>query len=1626
MTKKKTKYMPLVLLPAILAGCSLTRAPMVLSRANMPYKANSVWNEGISVQSSYQSTGYPSFYGKETHKHSITAAFLGNVPDLADETVYDDSGVKFYCTGTSTSVGSTNSIVLGKTGIYIDFTDAETSYPYSVKKKTDFVKSQQGNENVKLPLIKHYRLEILNSYGSKAFFVDMMLVSEDSYDKFTVNKNGTATMVTDENGIDPKTLGKIGASLYNGSYTIKLTTEYMWIYAEGTPINTMATMDSTSSLTGTLLIDSISPTLTAIKTSDKSYVKDGNYVDSNVKVVSNDANHSYIYYKKPDGTGRSTTSESFTTDMDGQYEAYATDKAGNQSSVLRFYVDTKAPTGKLFANGKEIESGSYIDTSFSYVATDTGSGIRECYYRSPVSDSFVQYSSGSIIPNSSEEGWYEFYSVDKAGNESRHSKVYLETTKPVVSILRNGKEVYSDTIVSSGTIDTGLYFNEGDSVQFKYESKSGVHTGGTFSSGTKYLLKKSTYPEDTYQNTIVTATGTKVTYRFDIVREKPYLTIGDKRYEDDATIRFAEDQEVFFGLDSVIDSGENKAEISYEGSVFTKDILKEQKITLSADEGEEKAYGIILKDAAGNISSFRVVIDKEGTKGQWMHDEAIIEDNGYVNHPVSFVYGEEGTAATLSKDGEEAKSYISGTQIKDDGFYTIVLKDSVGNTSLFHITIDTVPPKGTVYVDGKPSDGGIVTSEKIYFTWDGDDTCLVNGSRYEKNTVIDEEGSYEFILSDKAGNKTVYNAEIDRTAPSLNRDFLENQENDDLAITKWYRVSFDGKEKDFKDKAKALDYAKGFERDANVREHHLDDVSKFPAQGQIADNGDPDNHDDEVRAGTYWSYKSVSNPDVTLYYFDEALLEKAIGHYAKEYVSDAIYSDGTEKPTGVYDNAWNFDGAEGRISNGYVLKNDGDAVKAVAKKDDTEVVLEYGKALGEQLSESGVWTIIETDRAGNECSYQVIIDHRNPGLEAVVETYGSEAFEITIDKESLATNSTYYLKSFSVKEILSGDSWAEVEIKGNGKTDRYIPSDSLPTITEAGKYEISVYDRLGHSISLTVYISGEEEQIAFHNNKDDTAVSIGISVPESYQAITSLEIYKDGKKMDGVSADKLHYEFAKGGTYKVVLKDNFGRTIVKEYSFEKALPTGTLNGVSENGKTNQDVSFSYDSGKYYCEIYKDGELLRLDCSGNADIKADEKSSGTYEIKLINCTDEDNYSVYSFSVDCIAPNVNLDGVDNGNTTNGNVSVSWHDSDVAKATYSLNGGEEIPFESGALFDKEGSYVIKVVDELGNETVMSFTIDKTVDYSVTTTDGKAIGGDATTSDDVIITADEEATISVVKDGETYPYLFGEKLTEEGRYLITVEDAYGNKNSFTIVIDKNVNFSINVCDGGITNEEVTVSPNEKATIVVTKDGKQYGYNPGDPITEEGVYTVVITDAYGNSKTIRFSIVSPEAKTSIDYELGEGCEIISVTKDGTEMEVYGNRICFTEDGTYVVTFAKDGKTYNVTLRLDTTAPEIILNGVADGGKVDGTVTIDSMNEEGTIEVYKDGKKMNYELGQELKEYGKYEVVVTDKLGNSRTYSFTLEFQMNAWAITLIVLGLATLVGLTATIVMKRKRLFKK
>ncbi|MCI2110845.1 MAG: hypothetical protein LKK13_00660 [Bacilli bacterium] len=1631
MKSNKSKFLAVLMLPTLLVSCSSAIKPTVLGSIgtnNSVVKNAYVVDAGggggsASGASNYQSTGYPSVYGKETHKSTVTV-LLGTAPTVSDVSFYHDTGVKIYGGNTSTSVGSTSDIKIASSCPYIDFNEVNFSLPYSYSSQL----------TLGVCAVADFKFEICK--GSSRYFIAEATAKATGTDnkqtQLTYNRNGSVSSsivdsvsTTNYTPFDYSKLGRISSSLYSGSYTINVTYSYEWIAGSGAK---MALVSSTATNSATLLIDYTSPTISMVKTSSGTVIPNGGTSNSTVKVTASDTNLNGLYYKIPSssyytysGSGSCTTSAG-----DGIYSFYAVDSLGNRSADYTVRVDTYSPNGQLYANGVAISSGSYVNTSFSYSVSDSGSGLNTVLYKTPSSSSFVSYSSGSIIPSNSGDGWYQFYAVDNAGNVSSTLKVFLETSNPTISIKRNGITSFGHTMTKNETLNTGLYFNEDDTIRFDYSSSSNKYTTGAFSIGTNYALKKTSYPNNTYSETITSAVGISTTYKFNIVRNKPTITLNGTQYANGSVIKLNKDANVTMNIDSIITSGSSKGTVKSTGLTNTYDLLSNREVTLTADANEEKVYQIFITDSAGNESTFTVDIDKAPANGVFTSGGAVVENGGYTNKPFTFTWTKAGTTATMSKDGSGFTDY-TGFEITADGSYTFILKDSVGNTSEFRIVLDTIAPTGTIYANNKEAENGCVTNSSIYFTWDGDETCLMNGVSYKKNAVIDTEGIYRFVLKDKAGNETSYEAEIDRTAPTGNEDALNAF--DRYYVTKWYECYFNGHIDSFKTYDEAIKKAADYEYSSSVEELSLSDISLFTETNMVSSNGDPENHDDEVRTGTYWLYKSKSNPSIKLYYFDKNLLEDVLKFYASSYVTGPHYYDGTTFPEGenVSDPIWTDDGVSAPIGNDYVLTNYG-SVSATAKKQgsDETIVLDYGVKLSEQLKDSGVYDITETDKAGNACTYQVIIDLEGPKLSIHTETYGDDSKDITISKDNLSSTGTYYLKSLSISEILDSDSWAVVSVTKGGKTSYYTKGDALPTITDGGKYEVKAYDRLGNSIFFTVYISSQAETIDFTNNSDDTAVSIDVSMGETYQTITSIEIYRNGQKLDGVSTDKLNYEFTKDGLYRVVLKDNFGRTIKKEYYFHKALPQGVISGVANGGKTSNNVTFEFNASKYYAEIYKDGELISQNNDGSFTIESNAENSGSYEVKLINKTDEENYQVYNFTMDKVAPNVRIEGVEDNGTTNGSVKVGWTDEDVCSSTYSLNGGEEVSFNSDTVFSKEGTYVIKVIDDMGNVTTKTFTIDKTVSYEATTSGGKKIGGDATTSDDVIINAKEDAKITVIKDGEKYDYTFGETLTEEGSYLITVEDAYGNKTSFTIVIDKSVSFDMNVGDGGISNEPVVIDSGETETVIVTRNGEAYGYEAGTEITEEGTYRVIITDAYGNTKEVTFQIVYPDAKTSLDYTLGDDVEIVSVTKDGEAVQVDGNRISFTEDGTYVITYKVGDKEYTFTLKLDTTAPEITLNGVEDGGKVDGSVIIDGLTEEGTVEVYKDGVKIEYHLGDEIKDYGSYKVVVTDALGNARTYTFDLAFQMNGWAIALIAVGILAAVGVTVTIIVKRKKTFKK
>ena len=99
-----------------------------------------------------------------------------------------------------------------------------------------------------------------------------------------------------------------------------------------------------------------------------------------------------------------------------------------------------------------------------------------------------------------------------------------------------------------------------------------------------------------------------------------------------------------------------------------------------------------------------------------------------------------------------------------------------------------------------------------------------------------------------------------------------------------------------------------------------------------------------------------------------------------------------------------------------------------------------------------------------------------------------------------------------------------------------------------------------------------------------------------------------------------------------------------------------------------------------------------------------------------------------------------------------------------------------------------------------------------------------------------------------------------------------------------------------------------------------------------------------------------------------------------------------------------------------------MLGGVENGGQTKGSVTVSDLSETATVEVFLNDEPIEYELGDELTEVGKYRVVITDEIGNATEYTFEILYSLNATAIILIIIGILLVAGTVTTVIVMRKK----
>lgn len=909
-------------------------------------------------------------------------------------------------------------------------------------------------------------------------------------------------------------------------------------------------------------------------------------------------------------------------------------------------------------------------------------------------------------------------------------------------------------------------------------------------------------------------------------------------------------------------------------------------------------YYFRATDKAGNVSDEYKVCYDTGTPTVALYSGTTSVSSGYYSAAdyVKFTASDSVSgisSAYVKMPGNSYYSaYTSGSQLTAEGTYTFYAKDRSGNTTAYYtITLDKTKPTGTLYAGTNTVKSGTYTNASYIKFVPADSVSGVSATyvkkpgspsyvSYTSGTQLTAVGTYSFYTRDKSGNQSeTYTITIDRSIPAAQL-YADDTPVGSGSYTNAGHIKFESS-------------------DTNLKGIYV----KQPGSDEFV---------------PYTSGTEYYKPGKYVFY-----AEDSAGLSTGEYT---IVIDRTNKPL-TFNNV--TDGTtDGDVT---ITWTDGDADVFAPVESVTVNGVPYAKGTVIHTIDTGAYHVVCTDAAGNVW----IGDFTATTVNVPTQTLQQEYWEAT-DKDGNAYSFENYDNAFAfacVREkgyVRTGE-W------NNAAWDTGIPMDEKDAANAVnGTYFI--YKKSGDPNTEVAYFTEERlnEVIAeyaavgiesyFYWEKDISPVGEG----------QNLYRYSDGKTILANSIT-----FNEGVLYTVdgelvTLTDEF-RTgidaVIAQFTYEQPAPDGVLAGVENGGHTNTDVTFTW-TDEAIVTVKKDGEIVEY-VSGQ---KLTE--NGAYEITFENY---DGFSsTYSFVIDKTAPELGLEGVQNGFATNGDVTVSVPESGLAVRLY--KDGELVGnYESGTSFTEEGSYRITATDAAGNVTEVSFTIDKSVDFAA--------------------------------------------------------DIYNN---------------------AIVNS-MTFTAGENLTVSVTKDGEAVAYKFGDTLTAAGSYTATLTDELGNSKTFNFTVTEPLVQKFFhNFDNVSGLDKVSVNGEETRLN-YGDLI-LDKSGIYEIAVTVNGKDYTFTVTVDATAPAATLTGVENGGSTKGGVILSDLTEKATVEVYKDGEKIEYALGSELTEVGQYRIVLTDELGNSAEYTFEILYSVNAGAVALIVIAILVVVGVIVTVVIMRKK----
>ncbi len=1338
---------------------------------------------------------------------------------------------------------------------------------------------------------------------------------------------------------------------------------------------------ATNETTYTFVIDKTAPTGTL-----SGVVGIDNYTNKNVSFSWNDSLAAATLNGSSYTKGDEITAEN-------SYELILTDWATNQT-VYTFCIDKTAPTGSLTGI---VGQNNYTNQNVSFTWSDNLATAK-------INGS--EYLNNTTI---SAENSYTLILKDKATNETTYTFV-IDKTAPTGSF--------------SGIVGEDNYTNR--NVSFNWSDTKASAT----LNGNNYALDEIVSDEGNYTVVLTDWATNSTTYTFVIDKTAPTGS--------------------FSGISGINNNTNTSASFTWEDIRATARINGEEytKENIISEDGN---YTIILKDKATNETTYELCIDRVAPTGSFSG----ITNQEYMitNKNVSFSWNDPKATAKL-----DDQSYSKDTKITNESVYELVLTDWAGNFTIYTFEIDLTKPV-VLYNAGDIQDRNYTKKNFTLSLNKAIDTLYVayknsyNYEAVEQNTTFEEQGYYYVYGKDRAGNESekyiVYYQMINDFG---NANQIFNQ----YKKTTWYSVSLPSyifKATGTLPSVAGTYYFENYD-DAlywSKQQEYTYRVTQSPA-GYIYISATNESvsqiyADEETLDVVLSKYARTYISSQNIYQNIDVRFSGTIMNSAGIKDPEALTENSIELPTvletmqssNLYlcKSTYSFSRLNGLyvdptitityLSNGTTLAADGFTGD-----------ISFGKKLEEYLEQNeakkqGYYLVEEKDLCGNYQSYIIYLDFETPTIVADA-TFGDDTIKtinFTADEVDLH-DGTYYFISLELKSIFDNiDSFLCCHIRGSKYNAWLTADDALMTLSQEttgeGAYIITCYDRSYNALTFSVYIAGNAPKWNYSGINSDK-LTLRFSTNDDYNAFTALSIsiidYEGNPQIltedsEGtlINFTTLRYTFFEGGKYTATVTDLYKRTITfSPIFFLNGLPQGSFKGVNDGEATNKDVYFYYQKGYQVIVYTLDEERNKTVFSDytityatasltyTLSIEAANATNGTYLIFLYAEGNMASFIEYTFTIDTILAEYSLlssSGEDLTSTysTNEGFYLDWSEDNVS-VKYTLDGTLYSRYKQGQIINVDGIYTLTITDYVGNSENIVVCVDTSVNYTINGTYTN-FGGTLYAKSDIQVVMNEAYTsfLILADNGVT---VYDGYITEEGNYIVFIEDNYKNTEKIYVSIDKTAPTGTleGVENKGTTNGNVNITWNEDEVYKAVQYNKYNSIvgsvNPGSQFKNDGYYKIILSDKAGNETTYEFTIdkaVSYQTDivnkqittTAVSFAFSEELKTIKVTNNGAEIK---EATSYKDLGNYTL-YAED--LYGNSIDYEFTIINNISKAIDLALYQGQTLSLAMLNGEEYIPAYENGL-------YEFRETGAYQVSVYD---TNQKITYSMNFNVDTIAPTI-------------------------